>query len=272
MQQFFINDEIQTLDLLSLQASDLGQDGPRLEVSLSSPALELDKEVSHQLIKVLRFKGGERVRLVDDSGKVFLVEIELVGKRAVARPVAVLDEHRENVVNTTLFLCRIKKDKFELTLQKATELGVYEIVPVESQRVSVRRPYSEEKQRIRFKKIIEEASEQSERHLRPSLADDITYDSLSEHLRDINLIAWERTEGESPNIYDKLQAIKSSPDFDVGKIGSASLLIGPEGGFTPEEVEKALAMGFAPVSLGPRILRAETAALAGLAAISQVLG
>ena len=167
-----------------------------------------------------------------------------------------------------LFQAVLKGDRFEQVLQKGTELGVSKFVPVFSAR-SV--PKDGGLQRAstrsrRWRKVILEAAEQSRRARLPDLATPATFANACQDAEGLPMLAWE---GE-PATGIKALLNQIGPGGPVG--GAVSIFTGPEGGFAEDEVEVARGAGVAPVSLGPRILRAETAPLVAVAAVMYRLG
>lgn len=202
---------------------------------------ELSSEINYQLFKVLRAQDGYEFRLVDENSKVFLCEL----KNKLAYVKEELNENNELNVNITVVLALIKNDKFDFAIQKLTELGVKRIVPYIAKRSVVKQGKGNNKL-DRLKKIATEASEQSHRNLVPEICDYATYKDLNKYLSDINIIAYEKND----NIVSNFVNAKS-----------VTIIIGPEGGFEKEEVEAIEKLGFKSISLGKRILRAETAAI-----------
>ena len=198
-------------------------------------------EVNYQLKKVLRANDGYKFRLVDSNHHIFLCE--LINNNAFV--LEDLNENNELDVDITVVMALIKNDKFDFALQKLTELGVKRIVPYIANR-SVVKPGKNNNKLDRMNKIVREASEQSHRNLIPEVTDYCTIKQLDKYLSDVNLIAYEKE--------DKLIN-------DLKNIKSVSIIIGPEGGFEKEEVEEIVHLGFSSISLGKRILRAETAAI-----------
>ena len=200
----------------------------------------IDKEILYQLKKVLRANDGYEFRLVDNNQNVFLCELKdnnaLVKKE--------LNENNELDVDITVILALIKNDKMDFALQKLTELGVKRIVPYKAYRSVVKEGKANNKL-DRFKKIVKEASEQSHRNIIPEICDYVDIKDLDKYKSEINLVAYEKND-------DVVNSFK-------GK--SITLIIGPEGGFDPDEINKIISMGYKPISLGKRILRAETAAI-----------
>ena len=203
--------------------------------------IELNSEINYQLYKVLRAQDGYEFRLVDNNANVFLCEL----RNKLAFIKEQLDEDNELKTEITVILSLIKNDKFDFAIQKLTELGVKRIVPYIAKRSVVKQGKGNNKI-DRFKKIVCEASEQSHRNCIPEICDYATYKDLNKYLSDINIIAYEK----NYNIVNNFSDSKS-----------ITILIGPEGGFEKEEVEAIESLGFKSISLGKRILRAETAAI-----------
>ena len=220
-----------------------------------------EDDVFH-LTRVMRARKGEKIEVVCD-GLVYLAEV------ASFKPlqIIVLNEIKENnELNNHIILVAslLKGEKMDLVLQKATELGVSEIVLLETERtvVKIKRDDKEVKL-LRFNKILKEAAEQSKRSRIPSLFRIIPFDRLYTVDADLKLIAYEGMEGSCASFNKLVERIKPKQKVAV--------LIGPEGGFTTKEVDKAKALGFYEVSLGKRILRAETAAFYALSVIANQL-
>jgi 16S rRNA (uracil1498-N3)-methyltransferase len=163
-------------------------------------------------------------------------------------------------VPVTLCMAMIRREKFELVLQKATELGVARIVPFLSSRCVVKAKEEKEKrQSERWNAIVTEASEQCKRNVIPQVTKPVRFRELPEYRSDLNLAAYE-------GVRTTACAVKH-----VMRPCSVTGVIGPEGGFSEEEVSFLESYGFVPVSLGSRILRAETAAIYLCSAISEAL-
>lgn len=200
--------------------------------------ISLDEDIVFHLTKVLR-NTENNFRLVDLNHKVFLAE--LINKKA--HILEQLDENNELDYDVTALIAIIKQDKFEIILQKLTELGVKRIVPVITA-YSQHLVFSDNKI-IRFNKIIKEAAEQSHRNIIPELCTSIELKNVDKYKSDLNVVAYEK-ENEN-NISFKSKSI--------------SFIVGPEGGFKKDEINFLLENGFKSISLGKTILRAETAAI-----------
>lgn len=218
-------------------------------------------EIHHQLQVVLRLTAGEQIILLDGEGRAFLAEISsLTRKTAVGHLLVELPAFAEPTIDVTLYQCTLKADKFEWVLQKGTELGVSRFVPVISQRAIVRPAAAVLKKYERWQAILREAAEQCGRGRIPTLAPPVDWSAAIIQAQGLRLLAWEETTTVAITIKQALH------DYANETLSSkrVNLLIGPEGGLAAEEVAEALTVGWQSVNLGPRILRAETAALTGI--------
>jgi 16S rRNA (uracil1498-N3)-methyltransferase len=186
----------------------------------------------------------------------------------------------EPSIGLTLYQCSLKGDKFEWVLQKGTELGVTCFVPVVSAHSIVRPAAALRKKYARWQAILREAAEQSGRVQVPTLAEPLSFAQAVEEARGVRLLPYEAAADDAA--LPSLSAAVETLHCNVSTLGEGeeavetlhcnvstgvALLIGPEGGFAPEEVVLARRTGWQIVTLGPRILRAETAALAAVAVI-----
>lgn len=216
-------------------------------------------DYAHQLYSVLRLRAGATITLLDGSGMEFAAQlVNLDARHAQAIVGAATPCATEPAVDVTLYLCSLKGEKFEWGLQKSVELGVRRIVPVVSARSIVRPVAALAGKAQRWRSVIREAAEQSRRALLPELGAPMDFAGAIAAAHGLKLIAWEDVPGGG-GIHVRAQE-------------PVSLLIGPEGGLEPAEVELARAAGWQALSLGPRILRAETAAVAALAAVMALAG
>ena len=216
--------------------------------------------ISHQLTRVLRLISGDEILLLDNLNFEYATEIvtlerhQATGHVLSGQPVRSEPTHR-----LTLYQCSLKADKFEWVLQKGTELGVSAFVPVISERSIVRPAEALLKKYERWRTIIREAAEQSGRGCLPVLHDPQPFDGAIRRVEGVRYLPWEETRGERGAI--GLGAAVARQGSEMRRV---NLLIGPEGGLTADEAERALRARWQIVSLGPRILRAETAALASI--------
>jgi len=222
----------------------------------------LEEDDIFHLTRVMRAKVGEKFEVVDD-GFVYLCQVNRF-KPLQIDVVKKLNENNELPNHVILIASLIKGEKMDLVLQKATELGVDEIVLLQSSRSIVKiKPDEKEAKLQRFNKILKEAAEQSKRSKIPALDRIIKFNQLRDIEAEIKMIAYEGEEGPSTSFNKIVESIK--PRQNV------AILIGPEGGFEIEEVYQAEEFGFKKVSLGKRILRAETASFYALSVIANFL-
>ena len=220
-----------------------------------------DDDVFH-LTRVMRAKVGDKIEVVNE-GVVYLAQINCF-KPLEIDVVRRLKENNELPNNVILIASLLKGDKMDLVLQKATELGVSEIVLLETERTVVKFKKDDREVKIeRFNKILKEAAEQSRRSVIPHLFRIIDFDRLHDIEADVKMIAYEEESGPTNSFNKVVDSIKPGQKVAV--------LIGPEGGFAEHEVEIAMHNGYKKVSLGKRILRAETATFYALSVIANRL-
>lgn len=221
--------------------------------------------LAHQLRAVLRMAPGDEILLLDDSGWAFPTRIDdLTRSRAAGSVLGREFVETEPPARLTLYQCGLKGERFEWVLQKGTELGVTRFVPVISSRTVVRPAPKLLRKYDRWRGIIREAAEQSGRGRLPELADPLDWQAAVATAQGVRLLPWEEARRAAPGI-DSALAAAALPE-------PVCLLIGPEGGISQEEADAALACGWQAVSLGPRVLRAETGAVVGVALVLQALG
>lgn len=222
----------------------------------------LSKDDVFHFTRVMRAKVGDEIEVVYNN-EVFLakaisftpLDFEIIKK---------LDENNELENEVILVASLIKGEKMDLVLQKATELGVNEIVLLQTERTIVKIRSNELDAKLeRFRKITKEAAEQSKRSRIPTLKRLLDVNHLNEIDADIKLIAYEGLEGSSKSFASYVNSIKKNQKI--------AIVIGPEGGFSEQEVKKANEQGFVSVGLGKRILRAETACFYTLSVIANAL-
>lgn len=220
-----------------------------------------DSELSHHMLHVLRMKAGEQVVLCDGQCTDYECVIENTKNRTLS--LAIVETRgcvSEPPVCVTLYQSLPKLDKMEWIIQKCVELGVHSIVPIITERTVVRVKDTDHKI-DRFRRIAEAAAGQSMRGIVPEVSQPIGFlESLSTSMNCLRLAAYEK---ESRTTI--AQAVKPHRPASVG------LWIGPEGGFSEKEVMAFIANQVVTVTLGPRILRTETASVSALVQILCVL-
>lgn len=228
----------------------------------------LSGAIAHQIRNVLRLGAGERVILLDNSGHEFEVELASVSGEVLGRVVEKRLSAHEPRVKLTLYQALLKADKFEWVLQKGTELGIAAFTPIVSARV-VRTEVSAGKHE-RWQRIVREAAEQSERGIIPHLSAPIPFERAVQAImgQGLSMIPYE--EEHTCSLRAALQANLSALADSTGL--TINLFIGPEGGFTPQEIVFAREHQITAITLGPRILRTETAGLVTASAILYELG
>ena len=225
--------------------------------------------VARQLSRVLRSQPGDRITVLDDSGQEYLVTLETVSPRQVLGVVSQrLRSEGEPAVSVTLYQGMLKGERFEFVLQKGTELGVSTFVPILSTRTvrRVRGSGHTEQRHNRWRRIIMEAAEQSRRGRLPVLERPIDFSAACDAVEGPGVIPWELEQATSLKAFLVLRRTSILAGLSV------SVLIGPEGGFTESEIDYARTRGLAPVTLGRRTLRAETAGIAAVTSILYELG
>ena len=219
----------------------------------------LSKQDHHHLLKVLRMKNNDVVSVIFE-GYVYLCSVNIDDNdlKLLIKDKKLIES--ELKTNITLIYGLPRTEKFELVIQKAVELGVSRVIPFNAERSIVKYDTSKIESKLkRWDMIIKEASEQSHRTELLKIFNPIDAKELKKYLSEVNIIADENKHDESTNNLFKILD-KSAK--------SITILIGPEGGFSRQEVEMFKQLGFEAVSLGKRILRTETAAIYLMSVIS----
>jgi 16S rRNA (uracil1498-N3)-methyltransferase len=219
--------------------------------SIDADRVTIPEEQRKQIQTVLRLRPGARIVVLDGTGSEYIVRLTEEG--------GAVEERRDNLaepaVQLSLYQANLKASRLELVLQKCTEIGVSRFVPVDTARSVASEPGSS--RRRRYQAIIREAAEQSGRGLLPR---------LDSPMRLEDALADAAARGPVVLPYEEETALRL--DFTpLPQTGEVSLVIGPEGGFAREEVASAREAGAHVITLGPRILRAETAAIVASALI-----
>jgi 16S rRNA (uracil1498-N3)-methyltransferase len=225
---------------------------------LSGERVVLEGEAHRHLAKVLRLEAGHTLVIFDGGGTEIDARVLSVGPRTIE---LVLGDRRAvslAAASITLLQAVPKGDRMDLIVQKATELGVAQIVPVVAGR-SVVRPSSMRSRR--WQTIAQEAARQSGRADVPQVTEPLLLaEAVARATTGARFVLWEEEHGQS---------LRRGLE---GGAREVTLLIGPEGGLAVEEVVEARTHGFVPVGLGPRILRVETAAIVAVALVQAAAG
>lgn len=227
----------------------------------STDTIELTGQTGHYLARVLRLTSGDSVTLFDGDGRDYSGEILEVKRQCVTVRVG---ESRlagnESPLKITLVQAISRGERMDYTLQKATELGVSSIQPISSHRVEVRLDEKRKAKRLtHWQGVVISACEQSGRAVVPGV------------LPPCSLDEWLAMAGLSPGLVLDPGAELSLSDYSV-RTDAIFVLIGPEGGFTHKELEDVKAKGVTAVSLGPRVLRTETAGTVAVAILQTTMG
>ncbi len=229
--------------------------------------IQLPREIARQLSRVLRMRPGDEIGVFDGSGSQWTVKLDDVSSRsAEGHIVDVTRPATEPGIDITLYQSLIDAAQFELVLQKGVELGVKRFVPLLTERVSgAGSTGASESRRARWARIVQEAAEQSGRICIPEVsaptALSIAFDNRPSGPF---IVPWE---GETSR---SLRQLLQTPE--AGSADAVSIVIGPKGGLTGAEIGYLRERGALPVTLGSRILRAETAAIATVTAVLYEMG
>jgi 16S rRNA (uracil1498-N3)-methyltransferase len=233
--------------------------------SITPPTIRITGDLLHHLRDSLRLHPGTTLTLNDGCGTRYRVEVTQVTAQAIDS--RIIDQQQAPARRASpivLGQALIKGDKMDWVIQKATELGVDTIVPLHSTHSVIKlNPERLEHQRSRWERIARDAAQQSERWTIPTIADPIDLAQICRQYAaaPVKAMLAERSSGPS------LAAMPLPQDHQHPIV----LLIGPEGGWAQEEQRLAQELGFRPLTLGPRILRAETAAIAALSILQSRL-
>lgn len=212
----------------------------------------LSKEDTHHLLNVMRAKVGQNIEIVDE-GELYLAKISQINPFEIN----IIDKiNRPTELNSNLILAfaLLKGGHDELVLMKGTELGVSKFLPFISERTIIRLDKKEREKRLeRFNKIVSGAASQSKRLITPEVLPISDYKDVLSFSADKKYLAYENVSDGSFNLPNEFSSIEKGMNV--------LCLVGPEGGFSPKEAQEASEKGFTYLSLGRRILRAETASI-----------
>jgi len=223
----------------------------------------IDGSDASHIARSLRMKSGEQLTVCDSAGTDFLCEITNISAERIDFNILKSTENKtEATVSITLYQCLPKADKMDSIIQQSVELGVTRIVPVLSERC-ISRPdaKSMHKKHERWQKIAFEAAGQSGRGMIPKVCECISFTECCEQMKDYDCSLFFYEMGGKP--------LQSSVNSTVKTV---SVIIGPEGGFAVKEAEDIESSGAICSTLGPRILRAQTAPMAAITSVMLLSG
>lgn len=220
----------------------------------------------HHALHVLRMRAGERAEIADGEAAEYVCELDAAAEDELV--FRILDRNglvHEPRIRVTLFQGYPKADKLEQIVRMCTELGVSEIMPVYTARSVVRDNGKGDKKRDRLAKIADSAAKQSKRGIIPKVGNSCGFEAVLGLLEAFDLVLIPYEDERGTTIREVLRGFREKrPEGDATRV---AVIIGPEGGFAPSEVERAKERGAIPVSLGRTILRTETAGPAALAMV-----
>jgi 16S rRNA (uracil1498-N3)-methyltransferase len=219
---------------------------------------------ARQIERVLRLRPSDGVVVLDGQGMLYRVTLRRVERSSVQGEVSGREiAAGEPGMRVVLYAALLKGEHFEWTLQKGTELGVARFVPLVTERTVMRDLAPSSTRQARWERIVQEAAEQSERSRLPVVAEPMTFAGACAQAAEVEvgLIAWEE---------ERRRTLAAA--WGERRPRSVAVWIGPEGGFAADEVELACAHGIIPFSLGPRVMRADTAALVAVTLMMERAG
>jgi len=234
--------------------------------SVKDRKIYVEKEESHHIIDVMRLRKGDSVTVFDGTGKEYDGELSSIKNgRVIIEVWKVKMVDRKHLVNISLAQSIPKKDAMDLIVQKATELGVNEIFPIESERTVIKFSDDGKRHKIeRWNKIAVESSKQCGRTELPKIKDIISFGTLLDFMAKYDLTIM-------PCLSEKTVSLKSALK-KISKPSKILVIIGPEGDFSKEEINKASEKGAILVSLGNLILKCDTAAIDTIAILNYEYG
>ena len=230
------------------------------------PNAVLTGDEHHHLIRVVRKKRGDKVFLFTEKGENFLARIEKIGKSKTHLIILEKTQTKELGIKITLAPSLIKSKALELILQKSTELGIFSFSPLITERSVINISGKLEKKLKRWKRIALESSKQCRRSLPPNIEKPVSLKKfIIQKKADSKLFL-----DEKGGIYLK-DFICNLQDSKYKSLSSVIIILGPEGGWTDKEKQDIVQYGYKAVSLGPNILRTETAAIACVSIVLHLL-
>ena len=224
---------------------------------IKNNTFELSKDDTYHITKVMRMNKEDKIEVVFNE-KEYICEITELENSVKCRIISELEKKERKIPKVTIAQALVKEQKMDYILQKATELGAYEIIPIATERSIVKLDTKENKKIERWNKVLKEASEQSKRRDIPVLTRVLDINKIANLPYDYKLIC-------SVNENTKtIKSILSKVNID----DTILLVIGPEGGLSQSEEEKLIKEGFTSITFGENVLRTETASLFALSVIN----
>lgn len=229
-----------------------------------------DNGLIHQIRRVLRLHVDDRILLLDGNGQAYVVVLTSMDNQHITGSIEYEESASgEPATRVTLYTAMIRAERFEWVLQKGTELGVHQFVPVIFSRTQ-KANHTNERKLARWRTIIREAAEQACRGFLPVLHEPVSFETACQHAAQSRLavLLSESTDDTDLSSFCTLRSVvRWWLETHHPTNATVAIMSGPEGGITLQELTGATEHGIIPVSLGPRILRAETAPIAAAAAI-----
>ena len=232
----------------------------RYFVDTKEDIFTLSNDDSYHITKVMRNKIGDKVEVVIDK-ELYICEIVSLDKQVLVKKLEKIEQDSELPCYVTIAQSLVKEQKMDLILQKSCELGVSEIIQINTTRSVVKLDKKETKKVDRWNKILKEASEQSKRIVIPKINEILDIKDLANLDYDIKILC---------TVNELSTSIKKVLSKDLNGV-KIILVIGPEGGFTDKEEELLINSGYISTSFGNRVLRTETASLYALSIINYIL-
>ena len=221
----------------------------------------LSARETHHMMDVLRHRAGETIEVRDVDGRRYRAVIRRrEPEGALVEREDALEDERQTLPQVTLYQAILKGKRMDVLVEKAAELGACEIVPMTTARTVVRVDERFTQKRRRWQRKIDSALKQCDRATSVTLCDPIPFASVCTRFADYDLVCFAALADDAVPLADVLRKAKSD-------VRTLALVIGPEGDFTREEMDAARRSAARLVSLGPHVLRAETAGMAALAAV-----
>jgi len=233
---------------------------PRFPVSslkIKENLIKITGDNYKHIVKVLRFKKGEKIELFDENSIIYQAVIKFIsGKELIAEIQTSSTLDNESKLNICLFQSILKGNKMDLIVQKCSELGVKTFTPIYTERTVIQHTDKVK----RWSKIALESCKQSGRNQPVEIKEPQNYNDIIKTLPEgaVNLLFYEKN--------DNIKLNRDLEAFDKG-VSTVNLIIGPEGGFSEKEIQESKLRKVKTVCLGPRILKSETAAIASVSII-----